>query len=405
MSELLVKKDFPIFTTHPDLVYLDSAATSQKPLQVIDAVSSFFKTHNSNVHRGMYDLSQDATSLYEESRQKVARFIGAGSDSEIIFTGNGSEAINLVAYGFAGKYVKSGDIIVLSEMEHHSNIVPWLRLKEEKGVELFFIPIKKDFTLDYQTVCKTLNKKRIKLVALTHVSNVLGTINPLPEIVTFLKENDIQAKILIDAAQSVPHLPIDVNNVKCDFLTFSSHKMLGPSGVGVLWAKKELLEMMDPLFVGSHMVRSVTKDRVVYAHAPDKFETGTGRLEGVIGLGAAIDYLQRIGTKQLYSYEKKLITYTIDVFKRIGGLDLYGRNDENGRLGVFSFNIGSVHPHDVAEILNRFQICVRSGHHCAQPLMNSLGITGTVRASLYLYNTKDDIDKLADGIQQVKDIF
>lgn len=401
-----IKKDFPIFAKHKELIFLDSAATSQKPQVVIDAVANFYENYNSNVHRGIYTLGEKATQLYENTRQKVASFIGALDPSEIIFTGNASEAINLAAFGYAGRYLKSGDIVVLSEMEHHSNLVPWLRLKEKKGVRLFFLPIDQNFRLDYKSVVGAkLPKNKIKLVALTQASNVLGTINPIAEIVQFLKQNSVYAKILVDAAQSVPHLPISVKNLACDFLAFSSHKMLGPTGVGVLWAKKELLEGMEPLFVGSHMVSSVTKNKAVWAQIPDKLEVGTGRLEAVIGLGAAIDYLQKIGPRAILNYEKMLTQYALGTLGKISNLDLYGSKEAEGRLGVFSFNLKGIHSHDVAEILNRDQICVRAGHHCAQPLMKALGVSGTVRASLYFYNTKKDLDRLFDGIEKVKKIF
>lgn len=399
-----IKKDFPIFTKHPDLIYLDNAATGQKPQIVIDAVVNFYKNHNSNVHRGIYDLSQYATDLYELSRKKVADFINAKNPKEIIFTGNASEAINLVYYGYASKFLKNGDVVVLSEMEHHSNLVPWLKLKETNGVKLFFLPINKNHELEYKQI-ENLDVKKIKLIALTHASNVLGTINPIKEIVFFVRKKNIKAKILIDAAQSIPHLPIDVKDFDCDFLAFSSHKMLGPSGVGVLWARKKLLEQMDPLFIGSHMIYKVTKEKATWTNIPDKFEVGTGRLEGVVGLGAAIDYLQTIGIKKIADYEAELTEYADQKLRSIDKLTVYGTENLKNRLGVFSFSIKNVHPHDVAEILNRNQICIRSGHHCAQPLMEVLNTTSTARASLYLYNTKEDVDKLVEGIIQVKKVF
>lgn len=450
MNQLLnVKNDFPIFTTHPNLVYLDSAATSQKPKSVIDAVNKFFTTYNSNIHRGIYSLSQQATDIYENTRKKVADFIGADDPAEIIFTANASEALNLVAYGYARKYLQPGDIIVLTEMEHHSNFVPWLRLREEKGIELTFLPIllsssgltrgstsesildsrfwfdgahhpelvegrgndkvsdnNEDYRLDYKSIINMkINKKKIKLVTLTHASNVLGTINPVKDIVDFLQQNDINAKILIDAAQSIPHIPVNVKKLKCDFLAFSSHKMLGPSGVGVLWGKRELLEMMDPLLSGGGMIRSVSKDKATWSDIPDKFEAGTGKLEGVAGLGAAIDYLQQTGMKNIAEYEKEMTTYALKMLAGLKDVDLYGSKNSKDRLGVFAFNIRGLHPHDVGEILNRKQICVRTGHHCAQPLHRALGISSSVRASLYLYNTKEDIEKLAEGIGEAKRIL
>ncbi len=401
-----LKKDFPIFSNYPNLIYLDSAATSQKPKIVIDAVSDFYTKSNSNVHRGIYDLSDKATGIYETSRKKVAVFIGAKDAEEIIFTGNTSEAINLVAMGYFKKFLKKDDIIVTTEMEHHSNIVPWLRLKEEIGIKLFFVPITKEYSLDYQKIVTSkLPLKKIKLIALTQASNVLGTINPIRAIVKFLKSNNINAKVLVDGAQAIPHLAIDVKKLGCDFYVFSSHKMFGPSGVGVLWAKKEVLRQMDPFMVGSHMISEVTKEKASWADIPDKFEVGTGRLEGVAGLGAAVDYLESMGMKKVEANEKKLCGYTLKTLLRIKSLKLFGKSTAKNRLPVFSFAIGEVHPHDVAEILNRNNIAIRAGHHCAQPLMQVLNTVGTARASLAVYNSQKDIDKLADGIMEVKRIF
>lgn len=398
-----IKKDFPIFTKHSELVYLDSAASSQKPKQVIDAVTNVYETAYANIHRGIYDLSQEATRRYESTRQKVASFINAKDLSEIVFTSSTTEAINLVAYGWAQQHLKQGDIIVLSEMEHHSNIVPWLRLKEKIGIEIIYLPITKEYQLTYQSITeKSFDISRIKLVSLTHASNVLGTINPIKEIVAYFKKQGIQAKYLIDAAQSVPHVPVDVQDLDCDFLSFSSHKMFGPSGVGVLWAKKELLETMEPHLLGGHMIHKVTKEKATWAQAPDKFEGGTRNIEGVIGLGAAIDYLQAIGMQTIEKYEKDLTTYALEKIKQIEDMTLFGPTDAENRLGVFSFAIGAIHSHDVAEILNRDHIAIRSGHHCAQVLMQQLGVFGTARASLSLYNTKEDIDKLMAGIAKVK---
>lgn len=401
-----VKNNFPIFVNNPDLVYLDSAATAQKPQQVIDAITTVYEKYTANIHRGMYDMSEKATALFEKTREKVAKFIGAQDPSEIIFTSGATEAINIVAYGWGRKYLQSGDIIVLSEMEHHSNIVPWLRLKDEIGVDLLFLPITEEGRLDYKIFLKNeINPKKIKLIALTHASNVLGTINPIAEIVRYFKEQNVVAKVLVDAAQSVPHLPIDVNALFCDFLAFSSHKMLGPSGVGVLWAKKELLDVMDPLQVGSHMIKKVTKEKATWANLPDKFEAGTRNIEGVIGLGAAVDYLLEVGMKQVTVYEKELTDYALTMFKEQRGVTLLGPTMSENRLGVFSFLLDGIHPHDAAEIFNRSHIAVRAGHHCAQPLMDVLGVIGTVRASLYLYNTKEDINQLIEGIASVKKVF
>jgi cysteine desulfurase/selenocysteine lyase len=395
------RKDFPIFTSHPDLVYLDTAATSQKPKVVVDKVTQVYTEMNANIHRGIYDLSQQTTEQFEAARQKVADFIGTKHPSEVIFTSNATEAINLAAYGWARKHLKAGDIILTSEMEHHSNLVPWLRLKEERGVEIVYLPVTKDYRLNYE---RDIDFKRVKLVALTHASNVLGTVNPIREIVAFFREKAPDIKVLVDAAQSVPHIPVNVQDLGADFLAFSSHKMLGPSGVGVLWAKQELLEDMDPLLVGSHMIDTVTKDKATWAQLPDKFEPGTRNIEGVIGLGAAIDYLQDVGMEKVAAYEHEVTEYALEQFKK-HGIQLFGPSDAHDRLGVFSFAVGNVHAHDVAEILNRSHVAVRAGHHCAQPLMQCLGVTGTARASLYLYNTTADLDALMAAIKQVKKTF
>ncbi len=397
-----VKADFPIFSTHPDLVYLDSAATSQKPQAVIDAVAAFYTQTNANIHRGIYGLSQQATELFEGVRQKTADFIGAEDAAEIVFTANATESINFVAYGWARKHLNRGDIIVTSEMEHHSNFVPWLQLKKDIGIELVILPMNDAYRLDYK---QDMDFKRVKLIALAHASNVLGTINPIAEIATHFKQKGADAKLLIDAAQTVPHIPVDVVNLGADFLAFSAHKMLGPSGVGVLYAKKALLVDMEPLLVGSHMIETVTTQKATWADAPDKFEPGTRNIEGVIGLGAAIDYLQTIGLSDIANYEHELTTYALEQFTSQKNVRLFGPTDPADRLGVFSFAVADVHPHDEAEILNRSHVAVRAGHHCAQPLMQALGVAGTARASLYLYNTKEDIDKLLQGINEVKRVF
>jgi cysteine desulfurase / selenocysteine lyase len=398
-----IKQDFPIFKNHPELIYLDNSATSQKPQQVIDAVSNFYEFSNSNIHRGIYDLSQQATDMFENVRKKVAGFIGARSEKEIVFTSGTTASINYVAYGYAEKFLQEGDSIVISEMEHHSNIIPWQRLKEKKNIDLIFLPITADGLLDYKSFSGDFSK--VKLLALTHVSNVLGTINPIADIVSYFRQNGSDAKVLIDAAQSIPHLPIDVKKLDCDFLAFSSHKMLGPSGVGVLWAKEELLEQMDPLLTGSQMIKRVKKESVVFADIPQKFETGTGNIEGVIGLGRAIDYLQNIGMQTIEDYERELTEYAIEMFAKQKVLKLFGPTTSENRIGVFSFAVSNVHTHDTAEILNRLHIAVRSGHHCAQPLMDCLQVSGTTRASFYIYNTKEDVDALIKGIEEVKKTF
>lgn len=397
------KSDFPIFSNHPKLVYLDTAATSQKPQTVIDAVGDFYTTTNANIHRGIYDLSQHATDVFEAVRQKTADFINAKEASEIIFTANATEAINYAAYGWARLHLKPGDIIVTSIMEHHSNFVPWLQLKEELGIELVILPVNDDYRLTYEDIA--IDFSRVKLIALTHASNVLGTINPIPEIAAYFKAQGADAKLLIDAAQTVPHLAVDVGALGADFLTFSAHKMLGPSGVGVLYTKKELLEDMEPLLVGSHMIETVTTEQAVWADTPDRFEPGTRNIEGVVGLGAAIDYLQSISMPTIEKYEHELTVYALKQFAKQKDVKLFGPKDARHRLGVFSFAVGNVHPHDTADILNRSHVAVRAGHHCAQPLMEYMGVTGTTRASTYLYNTHEDIDKLMKAINQVRKTF
>lgn len=405
-----MKQDFPIFTHHPDLVYLDSSATSQKPQVVIDAVRRFYETQTANIHRGIYDLSNEATEAFETARKKVGTFIGASSADEIIFTSGATESINMVAFGWAKKYLKKGDIVVISEMEHHSNIIPWLRLQEEIGIKLVFLPVTDDGVLEYKAfdtpdTSDTLDTLKIKLISLTHVSNVLGTINPLETIIPYFRNIAPDAKIMIDAAQSVSHLPIDVKRLDCDFLAFSSHKMFGPSGVGVLWGKKTLLEAMDPMLVGSHMIKKVTKEKAAWAALPDRFEAGTRNIEGVIGLGAAVDFISKIGMETFTKENNKLTTYALKKLQAVSGITIHGPKTVENRLGIFSFSVDTVHPHDVAEILNRHHIAVRSGHHCAQVLMDRLGVSGTTRASLSMYNTEKDIDLLVEGIEAVKRIF
>jgi len=400
------KKDFPIFTNRPTLIYLDNAATTQKPKSMIEAVINFYTEYNSNVHRGVYDLSFKATEVYEGTRAKVANFINAKNSSEIVFTGNATEAINLIAWGHAKKNLKGGDVVILSEMEHNSNVVPWIRLKEELGIKIFYLPVNKDFELDYEALFKAnLDIKKVKIISLTQASNVLGTINPLEKIIPILKEKCSNAKFLIDAAQSVAHVGVDVQKLGCDFLVFSAHKMYGPSGIGVLWAKQELLEIMEPIFSGGNMVEEVTKKKAIFLPPPAKFEAGTGKLEAVAGLGAAIDYINSIGFKKITSLDQYLVKYGLKTLNKIKGIKIYGSKKSKNRLPIFTFNILNLHPHDVSEILNRNQICVRAGHHCAHVLLQSLNTAGTLRASLSIYNSTEDIDKLVKGLEETKKIF
>lgn len=401
-----VKLDFPIFKNYPSLIYLDNAATSQKPQQVIDAVSKFYERYNANIHRGIYKLAEDATDKYEAIRIKVSKFIGSQNPKEIIFTKNTNESINLVAQGWGKQNLKSGDIVVLSEMEHHANIVPWIRLKDELGVVLHYLPISSDFKLDYKKIENSeINFSKIKLVSLTHISNVLGTINPIAEIIAYFKKLGINAKFCIDGAQSVPHMPININNLGCDFLAFSSHKMLGPSGVGVLWTKSEILQNMEPLLVGSHIISNVSKDAVLWTDIPDKFEVGTGNLEGVYGLEAAIDYLTSIGMENVFEHDKRISEYFFKNVSQVKDLNLFGPQTAEDRLAIFSFGFEGIHPHDISQVLDEKNIAIRSGHHCAQILMDCLKEPAAARASAYIYNSNSDIETFIKGLLSVKQTF
>lgn len=393
------KKDFPIFKNYQELTYLDSAATSQKPQIVIDTVTEFYIKKNANIHRGIYKLAEEATATYEATRDVVARFIGAKSRNEIIFTSNTNQSINYVAEGWARKFLKKGDVVVLTEMEHHANLVPWLRLKDEIGIEIVFLPINEEGRLIISVPAN------VKLLALTHISNVLGTINPIDDIIRQFKKRNPEIKVLIDAAQSIAHLPIDVQTLDCDFLTFSAHKMFGPSGVGVLWARQALLENMNPVIVGSHMIKTVTKEKVVYADVPEKFEAGTGNLEGVAGLRAAVAYIQKSGFETIMKHDAALTAYGLEKLTSLPYLKLHGPKTSENRIGIFSFEIPGIHPHDIAQVLDSHNVAIRSGHHCCQVLMKRLGVPATARASVSLYTTKEDIDRLVDGLAAVKKTF
>lgn len=405
-----IKKDFPIFQNYPSLVYLDSAATTQKPHVVINALSNFYQKTNANVHRGLYKLSLLAEEKYENARKLTAEFINAAKTEEIIMTHNTNYAINIVAYGWARKFLKKNDIIVLTEMEHNANVVPWLALKEQLGIKIFFIKINNNYELSIDNFLEE-NKKypdftfeKIKLISLTHASNVLGTVNNLTKIITFFKRKT-NAKILIDAAQSIPHFRIDVQNLGIDFIAFSSHKMLGPSGVGILWGRKELLENMDPFIYGSHMVEAVNKQEASWATLPDKFEPGTPNIEGVSAYYEALKYIAKFDPKTIQQFEEKLTTYALQKLLNEKNIILYGKKTTDSRLGIFSFNIKGVHPHDTAQILDSDNIAIRVGHHCAGVTMQALGINSCARASLYLYNTTLDIDRLILGIRKVRKVL
>jgi cysteine desulfurase / selenocysteine lyase len=399
------RKDFPIFNNHHHLVYLDNAATTQKPQIVIDTIKKFYENSNANIHRGIYTLSQNATEQFEQTRQKIKTFINAQHASEIIFTSGTTEAINLVATGWAKKHLQKGDIVVLSEMEHNSNIIPWLHLRDEIGINVLFLPITTNFQLKYHLPFSQKIKKQIKLIAITHASNVLGTINPIKKMVDYFHKETPNAKILLDAAQSIAHIPMNVQHLDIDFLSFSSHKLFGPSGVGVLWGKQQIIETMDPLLFGSSMVTQVTQQKIFFADSPYKFEPGTQNIEGVVGLGKALDYLTIKGMEDIQTYERQLTEYALKQLHKIKQITLYGQATSTNRLGIFSFSIPPLHSHDVAEIFNREDIAVRSGHHCAHILMQRLQTREAIRASLAFYNTKKDIEALIAGIHTVCKVF
>lgn len=394
-----VRKDFPIFqrtVNGKPLVYLDSAATSQKPRQVIEALARFYSISNANVHRGIYQLSEEASRAYEEAHRKTASFIRARSLEEIIFTKNTTESLNLLAYSLT-KPLKPGDEIVLTQMEHHSNLVPWQQLAREKGLILKYLPVAPGGTLaDFSPITR-----KTKIVSVTHASNVLGTINPVQEIARLAHEHG--ALCVLDAAQSVPHFPVDVRSLECDFLAFSGHKMLGPAGVGVLYGKRELLEKMSPFLYGGDMVREVSFEDASWNDLPWKFEAGTSTIGDGIGLGAAIDYLQTIGMENISAHGKALTAYAYEALQSLGAT-IYGPPAQE-RGSVLSFNFDGIHPHDLATVLDQEGIAIRAGNHCAMPLMGVLGVTGTARASFYLYNTKEDIDRMAAGLEKAKKVF
>ncbi|MFL5756987.1 MAG: cysteine desulfurase [Chloroflexota bacterium] len=400
-----LRADFPILATTvhgKPLVYLDSAATSQKPNVVIDAVDTFYREYNANVHRGIYEIGERSTQAYERARAQVARFIGAPDAHEVVFTRNATEAINLVAYSWGRRNVGRGDVIVLTEMEHHANLVPWQLLAQEKDADLEFIPITDDGQLRLD-VFEVLLRVHPKIVAFTHVSNTLGTINPVAEMTRLAHEAG--ALVLIDGAQAVPHVPVDVKALDADFYVFSGHKMLGPTGSGALWARRELLESMPPFLAGGEMIREVHLRRSDWNDIPWKFEAGTPDIAAAIGLGAAAEYLSAIGMDDVRAHERELVTYTLDLLHReLPTLELYGPPADR-RGGVIPFNVPGVHPHDVAQILDRFGIAVRAGHHCTMPLHERLDLAATARASFNVYTTREDIDMLVVGLREVYRLF
>ncbi len=383
------------------LVYLDSAATSQKPSVVIDSMSDFYARHNSNIHRGIHRLAEEATAAYEAARDRVAAFIGAASASEIVFTRNATESINLVAQTWGRAELKAGDRIVLTEMEHHSNLVPWQMLAAERGLELDFITVQDDGTLDLQAY-RGLLERSPRLVAFTQMSNVMGTITPVAEITALA--HDAGAAVLVDAAQSVPHMPVDVRALGVDFLAFSGHKMCGPTGIGVLYGRRALLDSMPPFLGGGDMIRRVHLRDFTPNEVPWKFEAGTPAIAEVIGLGAAVDFLQQVGMPAIHQHERHLVGYALDRLSEVPGVTVYGPEADR-RGGVVAFSIEGVHPHDAAQVLDDDGIAVRAGHHCAMPIHDKLGLPATTRASFYLYNQPSEVDRLIDGLYKVKRIF
>ena len=400
-----IRKDFPIFQreTKPGvrLVYLDSTATSQKPLAVIEAMDQFYRRSNANIHRGVHTLAEESTRMYEEARVKIAKFINAVSPHQIIYTRNTTESINLVAYSWARANLKRGDLVILTEMEHHSNLVPWQILQSERGIELDFIPVTEDGLLNLESY-KTLLARRPKLVSFAHMSNVLGTINPAAEIIRLAHEAG--AVTLVDAAQSVPHLKVDVQALDADFLAFSAHKMCGPTGIGALYGRLELLEAMPPFLGGGDMIKEVKLRSYRPNALPYKFEAGTPAIAEAVGFGAAVDYLSELGMEAVAAHEHEITEYALERLEEVPGVKVFGPSAQN-KGGVAAFTLDGVHPHDVAQILDEDGIAIRAGYHCAQPLHEKFGLPATSRASFYLYNTRDEVDLLINGIYKVKELF
>ena len=401
-----IRQDFPILKRQVHgkaLVYLDSTASSQKPTSVIETMSQYYKSYNANVHRGVYEISEEATAAMERARVKIARFINARQSKQIIFTRNTSESINLVAYSWGGANIHAGDLIVLTEMEHHSNLVPWQLLAQRTGARLEFVPVTDDGLLQLDIYSKLLEQQP-KLVAFTHMSNVLGTINPVREMIS--QAHTAGAVVLIDAAQSVPHLPVDVQALDVDFLCFSAHKMLGPTGIGALYGKKALLEAMPPFMGGGEMIRTVHLRESTWNDLPWKFEAGTPAIAEAIGFGAAIDYLNVLGMDFVRQHEVEITAYALEQLQAVPNLRIYGPLDTAERGGVISFTLGDIHPHDLASILDQeVGVAVRAGHHCAQPLMERYDLAATARASFYVYTIKEEIDVLAEGLRKAQQIF
>lgn len=401
MNNKDLRKDFPIFENR-DIVYLDSGATTQRPIQVIDAIDNFYKKNNANPHRGAYSLSIDATNEYENTRSKIAKFINAPKAEQIIFSKNASESLNLIAYSYGLTNLKKDDEVVISIMEHHSNLVPWQFVTKQTESKLSYMYINDNFELSIDEIKEKITDKT-KIVGITHVSNVLGTINPVKEIIDYAHKKG--AVVVLDASQSIPHMKIDVQELDADFVVFSGHKMLAPLGIGVLYGKEELLNKMPPFLMGGDMIEYVYEQNTTFAPLPNKFEAGTQNVEGVVGLGAAIDYINQVGYDTIQEIEESVVNYALDELSKLEFIDLYTTKNRKNHSAVISFNIRGIHPHDVASILDSCGVCVRSGNHCAQPLMRFLGIDSTCRASFYFYNNKEDVDKLVEALKKAYKTF
>ena len=401
-----IREDFPILSRkvyEKPLVYLDNAATSQTPRQVIDALVDYYENSNANVHRGVHHLSQEATDLYESARVKVAKFINAREPEEIVWTRNTTESINLVAHTWAQEHIGPGEEIIVTPMEHHSNLVPWQKVAADKGATLRILPLAKDASIDLSDIDEYITP-RTKLLAMVHMSNGVGTINPVKELTA--KAKKMGATVLVDAAQSAPHMPVDVIDLDCDFLALSGHKMLGPTGIGALYGRRELLEEMDPFLTGGEMVLEVWYDRATWNDLPMKFEAGTPNIADAVGLGAAVDYLQDIGMENIRDHEIQLTRYALEAFKELEEeLEMFGPSDAEKRGSILSFHTDAVHPHDLGTFLDRDGIAVRTGHHCTMPLMRSLGVIASARASFYLYNTEEEVDALVDSLKRALRYF
>ena len=400
-----IKEDFPILNQEINghrLVYLDSAATSQKPQSVIDVLKRYYETDNANVHRGVHTLGSRATEAYELAREKVARFIGAPDAAQVVFTRGTTESLNMVAYGFARPRLTAEDEIVLTPAEHHSNLIPWQQVARVTGAKLKYIPLQEDGTISLEDAKKLIGPAT-KIVAIAHVSNVLGTIHPVRELADLAHE--VGAVMVVDGAQSVPHMPVDVNDLDCDFLAFSGHKMCGPTGIGVLYGKRKWLDEMEPTYFGGEMIDVVELYEATWKETPWKFEGGTPIIAGAVGLGAAVDYLEKIGMDAIREHDREITGYALKRLSEVDGLTIYGPAEGAERGGLVTFNLGSIHPHDVSTVLDAEGVAIRAGHHCAQPLMRILNVPATARASFYLYNTKSDVDALVDALASAKEFF